>query len=229
MASIEEAQAWIRLSLVSGVGSENQRKLLARFHSPQAIFSAPVRELSSCIGAKLASQLLNQNSSQLIEKTTYWLQAAYNQVITLADAEYPQSLLQSDDPPLLLYVKGDSDLLQKAAFAIVGSRNASVQGVEDAQNYAASLAKQGLAIVSGLALGIDSAAHQGALKAAGSTVAVIGTGIDRIYPASNSQLAHDIAEHGVIVSEFPLGSPPLPANFPRRNRIIAALSLVAWW
>lgn len=143
----------------------------------------------------------------------------------MADTAYPQSLLTSDDPPLLLYAKGNTELLNRPMLAVVGSRNATAQGLRDAEAFARALADAGLSIVSGLALGIDAAAHRGALVTAAGTVAVIGTGADRLYPARNEALAREIAEKGVVVSEFPLGTPALGSNFPRRNRIIAGLGL----
>ena len=143
---------------------------------------------------------------------------------TLADPDYPRQLLEIPDPPVLLYVKGRTDLLACSALAIVGSRNATPQGIANAESFARAASRAGVTIVSGMALGCDAAAHRGGLEGAGSTVAVIGTGADRIYPARNQALAHAIVEHGAIVSEFPLGTPPLAANFPRRNRIIAGLA-----
>ena len=146
-------------------------------------------------------------------------------IITLADAAYPPALLEIADPPCVLYVRGRPELLQTPSLGVVGSRNATTQGLRNAEDFARTLADAGLCITSGLALGIDAAAHRGALAAAGATVAVIGTGADRVYPARNKELALAIAEHGAIVSEFPLGTPVLAHHFPRRNRIIAGLSL----
>ena len=145
-------------------------------------------------------------------------------MITLADAEYPQALLQIPDPPPLIYVKGRRELLNRDSFAVVGSRNATAQGVNNAEAFSAALSNAGLTIVSGLALGVDAAAHRGGLEGAGSTIAVVGTGLDIVYPARNRALAHDIAERGALISEFALGTPALAANFPRRNRLICGLS-----
>ena len=153
-----------------------------------------------------------------------WAGQPGNAILTLADREYPQALLGGADPPLLLYVKGRVELLSRPAIAIVGSRNATRQGEIDAEAFAAALGQAGLTVVSGLALGIDAAAHRGALPTLGGTVAVIGTGADRIYPSGNEPLARRIAAEGAVLSEFPLGTPPLAANFPRRNRLIAGLS-----
>jgi len=142
----------------------------------------------------------------------------------MADPAYPALLLEIPDPPTLLYLRGNAALLQKRALAVVGSRNATPQGLQTAENFSKALAGQGLCIVSGLALGIDAAAHRGALAADGATIAIIGTGADRIYPARNRELALAISERGLIISEFPLGTPAIASNFPRRNRIISGLS-----
>jgi DNA processing protein len=145
-------------------------------------------------------------------------------LLTLQDPDYPPLLAEIPDPPLMLYIRGRAELLHGAALAIVGSRNASVQGQANARAFARALAEAGLTIVSGLALGIDTAAHDGALHGCASTVAVIGTGADRIYPARNAALARRIAQEGCLVSEYPLGTPPRPEHFPQRNRIISGLA-----
>ena len=162
-----------------------------------------------------------QERLELCEK---WTQLQGNFIITLADAEYPKALLEIPDPPVMLYVKGRIELLSAKTIAIVGSRNASIQGIQNAEFFAQSLSESGVTISSGLASGIDTAAHQGGLKGSGSTIAVIGTGADIVYPARNRQLAHLIAENGCIVSEYPIGTPAIAGNFPRRNRIISGLS-----
>lgn len=153
-----------------------------------------------------------------------WLQQPGNHLVTLADASYPQSLLDIPNPPPLLYTKGRLELLNMPSIAVVGSRNASPQGEKNAEEFSAALARQGLCIVSGMALGIDGAAHRGALQAGGATIAVVGTGLDIVYPARHRNLAHQIAEYGLIISEFALGTPSRAQNFPRRNRIISGLS-----
>jgi DNA processing protein len=154
-----------------------------------------------------------------------WLDSdAQHRVLCIGDSEYPAVLLQTADPPLLLYAQGRLELLQQRSLAIVGSRNASPQGVDNARSFAAHMSRQGWTIVSGLAFGIDGAAHEGGLAGPGSTVAVVGTGLDRVYPARHRPLAHRIAAAGLLVSEFAPGTPPLPENFPMRNRIIAGLS-----
>jgi len=160
-----------------------------------------------------------------IAPTLAWLEDDNNHIVTLADEDYPQALLNIPDPPLLIYVKGRLDLLNGLALAVVGSRNATPQGLNNAEAFSRSLSEAGLCVVSGLAHGVDAAAHRGALQGSGSSIAVVGTGLDRIYPAANRDLAHALAVDGAIVSEFPLGTPPLAANFPRRNRIISGLGI----
>ncbi len=218
-----DLREWLRLTSVPGIGRETQRQLLKVFGLPEAIFSASLAELRAVLGATLAEQLIQHDCDAGINAGAAWAKEPGNHILTLADNGYPQSLLTIDDPPLLLYVKGRVDLLNRSALAIVGSRNATRQGEANAEAFAEALSNAGIAICSGLALGIDAAAHRGALRGPGSTIAVIGTGPDRIYPARNNALAREIAEKGVIVGEFPVGTPPLAGNFPRRNRIIAGL------
>lgn len=219
-----ELRSWLRLTLVPGVGGETRRRLLATFGLPDAIFSAGTTALRSAVGDRTAELLIGHDCDAAIDAALAWAGQPGNRLVTLADADYPQALLASADPPVLLYVKGDTGLLNRPGLAMVGSRNASRQGEANATAFATALSSAGLTIVSGLALGIDAAAHRGGLAAKGSTIAVIGTGADRIYPSANEALAREIAERGAIVSEFPLGTPPLAANFPRRNRLIAGLA-----
>ncbi|MCX7149065.1 MAG: DNA-processing protein DprA [Rhodocyclales bacterium] len=221
----QELASWLRLTLIPGVGGEARRALLKAFGLPQAIFEAGPSALSAIIDPALAEKLLSHECGADIDTALDWAAQPGNQLLTLADADYPQSLLSSDDPPVLLYAKGNTAILNRPMLAIVGSRNATAQGIRDADAFAQVLGDAGLTIVSGLALGIDAAAHRGALKTAAGTVAVIGTGADRLYPARNEALARAIAEKGVVLSEFPLGTPALGSNFPRRNRIIAGLAL----
>jgi DNA processing protein len=229
---------WLRLTLTPGIGAETQRALLAACGLPDVIYATAPGVLRGVIGPAQTERLLHPDSAAqaridtAIAATLDWAALPGNHVLTLADREYPQALLQTADPPTLLYAKGRIELLNHPALAIVGSRNATVQGAANAEAFAAVLAAAGLTIVSGMALGIDTAAHRGALTAApdtsaegsgAATIAVIGTGIDRVYPARNRDLARQIAERGVIISEFPLGTPALAGNFPRRNRLIAGL------
>jgi len=224
---MNDLAAWLRLTRCQGVGPGAQRTLLAAFGLPDGIFSAGRSALVSVVGADIADRLLTEPDQAGIEAALAWVEEPGNHIITLADSAYPKSLLTIPDPPVLLYVKGNPDCLAQPAIAIVGARSATAQGIANAEAFARSLTAGGLAIVSGLALGIDAAAHRGAIDATQGpgTIAVIGTGADRVYPARNRTLAHDITTHGAIVSEYPLGTPPLPHNFPRRNRIIAGLAL----
>jgi DNA processing protein len=215
---------WIRLSLVAGVGDETARALLARCGLPEQIFASPHSALTGMVGHKLAASILTEPDSDAIARALEWAAVDNHWIFTLADAGYPQALLRTADPPPLLYVIGKPELLNQSALAIVGSRSATPQGLANAEQFARALAGGGLTIISGLALGIDAAAHRGALQGEASTIAVIGTGADIVYPARNRDLAHAIAEGGAIVSEFALGTPALAANFPRRNRIISGLA-----
>ncbi len=219
-----ELLPWLRLTLSPGIGGETQRKLLRAFGPPHAIFAAGRAALAEVAGEHAASLLLDQDNAERLDRALSWSAQPEQYLVSLADPEYPQSLLQTPDPPTLLYVRGRLELLNSPALANVGSRNPTPQGLGNAERFAAALANVGLTIASGLALGVDAGAHRGALGQSGSTVAFVGTGIDRVYPASNRELAREISRQGAIVSEFALGTPPLAANFPRRNRLIAGFS-----
>jgi len=218
---------WLRLAHAPGIGNGARRNLLKAFGLPEAIFAASYASLVAVVGSAVAERLLSVEPelSQAIEAALVWAEQPGNHLITLADAEYPPGLLTTDDPPLVLYARGCLERLAQPMFAIVGSRNATAQGERDAEAFAAALGQAGLTVVSGLALGIDAAAHRGGLSTAAGTVAIIGTGADRLYPARNEALAREIVANGVILSEFALGTPALAANFPRRNRLIAGLGL----
>ena len=223
----EELAAWIRLVLTPGIGIRTAHKMLTAYGLPQNIFMTSYRELQRIVSPQIADAIyapVPEAVSEQVEKTQEWLEEPGNSILTLSDADYPKLLLEIPDPPLMLYVKGRKELLSSPSVAIVGSRNATAQGRVDAQEFASSLSASGLTIVSGLALGIDAAAHRGGLQGKGSTIAVVGTGADIVYPSRNRELAHEIAEKGCIISEFPLGTGPLASNFPRRNRVISGLS-----
>jgi DNA processing protein len=215
---------WLRLALAPGVGNTSLIRLLTAFGSPEAVLASGRGALMQHLSAAQCDALLGEPDAALMEATLAWLDQPGNSLLTLADADYPQTLLEIADPPAVLYCKGRRSLLSQHGLGVVGSRNATPQGVRDAEAFARALSDAGLTIVSGLALGIDAAAHRGGLAGAGSSVAIIGTGLDRIYPARNKALAHRLAESGLIVSEFALGTPPLPGHFPRRNRLISGLS-----
>lgn len=220
-----ERNAWLGLSLLPGLGAISYRKLLTALGGPEQIYAATVSTLKLYVPVALAQHIAQGIDAEAIAPTLDWLAQPDNHLVTLADNDYPQRLLEISDPPPLLYVKGRRELLNQPSLAIIGSRSTTPQGRLNAENFAYSLADAGLTIVSGLALGVDTAAHQGGLRGAASTVAVVGTGLNIVYPASNKALAHQIVAQGAIVSEFPLGTPSIASNFPRRNRIISGMSL----
>lgn len=224
MADRDEARYWLALSSIPGLGGETFRRLLTALGPPQNIFSASPTQLSAVCDSKVARAINAGIDDEALAAPLKWLEETGNHLITLADPEYPQALLETADPPPLLYVKGRLDLLQQPALAIVGSRRATPQGEKDAEAFAHALSDAGFTIVSGMALGIDAAAHRGGLKGAASTIAVVGTGLDIVYPARNRDLAHQLAQQGAIISEFALGTPSMAQNFPRRNRIISGLA-----
>jgi DNA processing protein len=220
----EEAAAWLRLALNPALKPAAVRALFAAFGSPAAIGAASPAEKAAVAGSEALAALAQGADAERVEATLRWLDDDANHLVALGDAEYPRLLMEIPDPPPVLHVRGDPALLNAPAFAIVGSRNATVQGARDAEEFAFALSEAGLAIVSGLATGIDAAAHRGGLRGRGSSIAILGTGPDIIYPAANKALAGALAERGCLVSEFPLHMPPLPGNFPRRNRLISGLS-----
>ena len=224
MALDADLEPWLRLSLLPGLGDESFRRLLVAFGSPDRILGAAHHELSRIVPAQVARAIAGASASNSLEQAAAWLADPANLIITLGDARYPQALLQIPDPPPVLYVKGDAALLNAPALAIVGSRHATPQGVALAESFAETLSDAGLTIVSGLALGIDAAAHRGGLAGRSHSVAVVGTGLDIVYPARNRALAHALAESGALMSEFPLGTGALAGNFPRRNRLISGVA-----
>jgi DNA processing protein len=219
--------AWLRLERCPGIGPRTAAALIDAFGNPEAVFAAGHTALAARIGSALAHLLLQpptEATRRLLDATLAWREAPGHRVLALGEPGYPDLLSRIPDPPLLLYIRGDARLLDGPCLAIVGSRNASVQGRANATAFAEALSGAGLCIVSGLALGIDAAAHEGALRRCGGTVAVVGTGPDLAYPTRNRALCERIAQDGCIVSEYPIGTPPLPSNFPRRNRIISGLA-----
>ncbi len=210
---------------VPGLGPGLAADLLVRCGSAEAVLAAG-RSLWREAGAndKVVDGLAEPDWTG-VDGDLRWLETAGHHLLTLEDTAYPDRLREIASPPLGLFCLGDPDVLNTVQFALVGSRNPSRSGEDMAGDFAATLSRHGLVITSGLAMGIDAAAHQGALRAGGLTVAVCGTGLDRVYPASNRELAHAIAAQGVLVSEFAPGMPPMPQNFPRRNRIISGLSV----
>jgi DNA processing protein len=227
----DELAAWLRLALNPALGPQAARRLLAAFGLPQQVLDQDARALSQVVDAARIDALRRPppGLDALVDATLAWLDEdrTTRQVLTLADPAYPAALLETDDPPLMLYRLGRLVPLPPRALSVVGSRNPTPQGLQNARRFSRAFAEAGVTVVSGLALGIDGAAHQGALDGAAgdavATIAVVGTGLDRVYPKQHLQLAHDIAARGMLLSEYPLGTPPLSANFPRRNRLIAAL------
>ena len=228
MIDRDEFSAWLRLLETPGVGREAARALLAAFGSPEAVLNASTEARKAVVPAAPATALAQISGpfEARLGAGWQWLTSGdeARDVVALGDPRYPQALLDSPDPPLLLYVRGRIELLERPAIAIVGSRNATAQGLENARAFAAHLAGAGWVVVSGLALGIDGAAHEGALAAGGGTIAVVGTGLDVVYPLRHRALTAKIAADGLLLSEFAVGTPALAENFPIRNRIIAALA-----
>jgi len=230
-----EFAAWLRLLETPGIGRESARALLARFGSPEAVVGASAAALGAVVGADVAAALTKPPAAYeaRLDAAWRWLHGgaavdvasgATRDAIPLGDPRYPAALLAAADPPLLLYVHGRIELLQKPSIAIVGSRNPTAQGLENARAFAAHLSGAGWVVVSGLALGIDGAAHEGALEGGAGTIAVVGTGLDIAYPLRHRELTARIAARGLVVSEFAIGTPALPPHFPIRNRIIAGLA-----
>lgn len=245
----ENLKAWLRLSLTPGVGNITARSLLLGFGLPEAIFERSALQLQALVSEAISLQLCRTppGLDEAVETTWAWLHTQthsgsskilHKRLLTLADPDYPSSLMLTPDPPCLLYVLGQTQHLHllspptdqaPPALAVVGSRNPTPQGRLNAHDFAAHLSQAGLTVVSGLALGVDTAAHQGALKGGHAshplhTVAVVGTGLDRVYPYQNHALALKIAANGLLISEYPLNTPPITSNFPKRNRLIAGLS-----
>ncbi len=217
------AEAWARVQL-SGVAPRPLVDLLRAFGSPEAVLGATPRERRLHVPASAAAPLDVEPDSERLRATLAWLGEPGHGLVAWDDPDYPRALLEIGDPPPVFYCQGRRDLLAAPAFAIVGSRNATPQGCADAEAFAGALSSAGFTIVSGLAQGIDAAAHRGGLAQAGSSIAVVGTGLDRVYPARNRDLAHELAARGLVISEFALGTPPLKPNFPRRNRLVSGLA-----
>jgi DNA processing protein len=215
---------WLQLTLTPGLGAAAIRSMLRQYGLPDAVLSKRRSELSSYLTPPALAALDSEEVREAVAQAMNWASKPQHFILTLADERYPRALLEIADPPTLVYAIGRPELLQSASLALVGSRNASAQGERNAESFARAFSDAGLTIVSGLAIGIDAAAHRGGLAGTGSTIAVLGTGIDIVYPRRNSALAAEIAQRGLLVSELPLGSPPAAYNFPRRNRLISGLS-----
>ena len=222
---MDERLAWLRLSLVAGLGAQGARALLSAFGSPEQVFSARRQQIEPLVGPRVADALRAPADPVAVERTLEWLDRPGCHMLTWADTTYPRQLLSIADPPPVLYAHGRLDLLERPALAIVGSRHPSAQGEANAEAFAHHLSAGGMTIVSGLAQGIDAAAHRGALRAPAATIAVLGTGPDQVYPAGHRQLTEKIRQLGLLITEYPVGMHATRASFVRRNRLIAGLSL----
>ena len=224
----QQLSNWLKLSFSYGVGSATFLKLVQHYGSVDAVLQQDLFGLMRVVSKGVAQSILSDNSLTQVEQALAWQAQAPNvrTLLTLESPEYPIELAEIAQPPLVLFCEGNLELLKNAKVAIVGTRHPSTQGIENAHSFAKELASSGLTVVSGLAAGIDRCAHEGALLATNgaSTIAVIGTGMDLVYPASNRELYRKIREQGLVISEFPLGTPPTNNNFPRRNRIVVGLS-----
>ena len=224
-APTDHIKYWLALYHCKGIGPATFHTLLEHFHEPEAVFASTRSQLEAChLNEKCIQAILAPNWHG-VDIDLEWSQVNQHTILTLHDDSYPRLLKECDSPPAVLYVMGNVDCLSEPQIAMVGSRNPSPTGKQNAVNFARHLSAAGLGITSGLAIGIDSVCHQGALDAKATTIAVTGTGLDRVYPAKNHDLAHKIMEQGALVSEFPIGTTVRPENFPRRNRIISGLSL----
>jgi len=222
----ETAPFWLGLTRIEGLGIRGCHKLIQHFGSPQAAYMASLTELESCgVPARVAQAIFAQVGLKDGGKDLENISQADCELVTYDSAMYPPQLREIADAPLLLYVRGEVNVLSRYSVGVVGSRRPSAYGSSVAYRLAHDLAMRQLIVTSGLARGVDSAAHRGALEARGKTVAVLGSGIDVIYPKENKRLADEIAKSGAVISEFPLGTGPTPENFPIRNRIISGLSL----
>jgi DNA processing protein len=216
--------SWLQLALTPGLGAALLRRLLGEFGLPENVLGAKRAQLERHLPTALIANLQSVDVARAVDQALAWAQLPDHTIVTFADPGYPKLLLEIADPPALLYCSGRAELLSRPSLAVVGSRNATAQGIRNAEQFARTLSDAGITIVSGLAMGIDAAAHRGGLGGDGSTLAVLGTGIDRIYPPQNRALAASIAAQGLLVSELPLATPALRQNFPRRNRLISGLT-----
>ena len=226
--SAEEFRAWFGLLYTPGLSRQAARALLQTFGSPQAALGASMAQWAAVAGREAAQALATPDpaAAQRLEHAQAWLAGRPTRLaVTLGDPLYPEALLHCGDPPLMFFLEGRAELLLQPAVAVVGSRQATAQGLADAQQFARELSQAGVTVVSGLAAGIDGAAHEGALRGPGSTVAVVGTGPDIVYPRRHAALARRVTESGLLVSEYAPGTPVLAHHFPHRNRVIAGLTL----
>jgi DNA processing protein len=225
MALTEQQQNWLSLVLVPGVGTTHFVRLLARFGAPDAVLGASEHALEEVVGPKLAQRIRNYRGAVDEESQVRAMERYGVRLITLEDPEYPPRLAEIYDPPLVLFCRGELHDADTYCVSIVGTRKATPYGLRMAEQLGRELAARGITVVSGMALGIDAAAHRGALSVNGRTVAVLGNGVDTVFPSENADLMHQIIQHGAVLSSFPMGMKPLRGNFPQRNRFISGLSL----
>src|SRR6267378_1145772 len=225
---LEASLSWLAMTMTPGVAARLSARLLREFGSPEAVFRASLTALEACnLPAPAAQAIFKKQNFWRAEKEVAALKAVGAKLVNWTEPEYPQSLLQIYDPPVMLYVRGDAHILNEPTISIVGTRRPTAYGTQMAERLARELAKRGLVIVSGLARGVDALAHQGTMAVGGRAIGVIGTGIDVCYPKENKKLYEKVLERGAILSEFPLGTHPAPENFPIRNRIVAGMPLGA--
>src|SRR5712664_696649 len=226
---LDTSLSWLALGLTPGLASRLSARLLRRFNSPDGVFRATLPDLESChLPAQVAQAVVKKDAFKRAEKELAGVQKiAGCALLNWTEPEYPQTLLQIYDPPVLLYVRGDAQILNAPSLAMVGTRRPTLYGTQMADRLARELAGRGIVIVSGLARGIDAIAHQGAVAVQGRAIGVLGTGVDICYPKENKKLYEKVLERGAILSEFPLGTHPAPENFPIRNRIVAGMPLGA--
>jgi DNA processing protein len=217
-------EPWLALNAVSELTGAKWRRLVAAFGSPAQVLRQSQQSLARVVGSEIAAAVRQSTESPGVQAALEWARQPGHSVITLEDPRYPELLRETPDPPPLLYAAGRLELLARPVLAIVGSRNASAQGMRNAEAFARILSAHGLCIASGMALGIDAAAHRGALRESGGSIGVLGCGIDVVYPRGNAQLHRELQADGLVLSEFALGTRPLTHHFPRRNRVIAGLS-----
>ncbi len=225
---MDDLSYWLALHKASGIGTATFSQLFAHYTTPSLLFNSPetLKQLDlTPIQRSAVLKAIQEPDWKTVEQERIWSENCENHILLMSDTDYPELLKQIHSPPPLLFVKGQIDVLNDIQLAMVGSRNPSIDGQETASQFACYLAQYGMVITSGMALGIDAHSHKGALKAGGKSIAVAGTGLDRIYPARHKELAWQLIEHGAIVSEFPLGTGPMQYNFPQRNRIISGLSV----
>ena len=223
---LQASLPWLALTMTPGIAARLSARLLREFGSPDGVFHASLTRLESCnLPAPVAQAIFKKQNFWRAEKELDAARRVGCKLVNWTEPEYPQSLLQIYDPPVVLYVRGDASILNGPSLAIVGTRRPTVYGTQMADRMGRDLASRGLAIVSGLARGVDAIAHQGATAVGGRAIGVLGTGIDVCYPKENKKLFEKVLERGAIVSEFPIGSHPAPENFPVRNRIIAGMPI----